>query len=98
MRGVNCKQEGISAMVNTVTASLLGSVLGTPAVRNLFTLVANRRIAEKATLPKANDPDVKAALVTLESADLINLSRNGEKYFVTAKGLKVARDLEKIPF
>lgn len=80
--------------IDAVTGTLLGSVLGSATVRNLFTRIANRRIAETAPL-KAAFPN--ADLEALEKADLISPSSSGEKYYVTAKGLKVARDLEKIP-
>jgi predicted transcriptional regulator len=40
--------------------------------------------------------DVQAALDDMERADLISPASGGEKYHVTAKGLKVARDLEKM--
>jgi len=83
--------------IETVTGSLLGSVLASSVAHNLFKLIANRRIAEKNTLLKTDDPDSsQAALDALESADLINSAGDGQKYYVTAKGLKVARDLEKI--
>jgi hypothetical protein len=80
--------------IETVTGTLLGSVLASSVARNLFTLIANRRIAERGTLSRTIDS--QAALDALESADLISSARAGEKYYVTAKGLKVARDLEKI--
>jgi hypothetical protein len=82
--------------IETVTGTLLGNVLASSGARSLFTLIANRRIAEKNTLLKAGDADSQAALDALEGADLINSVPGGEKYYVTAKGLKVARDLEKI--
>ncbi|MGO4879768.1 MAG: hypothetical protein ACLP59_02970 [Bryobacteraceae bacterium] len=81
--------------IEAVTGSLLGSVLASPAARNPFTLIVNKRIAEKGALPATSDS--QAALAALESADLIGSARGGEKYFVTAKGLKVARDLDKLP-
>jgi predicted transcriptional regulator len=79
-----------------MTVTLLGSVLGSSAVRNLFKTIAGRRIAETAPL-KAENPCADQALEALEKADLIGAASSGEKYYVTAKGLKVARDLEKIP-
>jgi hypothetical protein len=81
--------------IATVTVGLLESVLASSVARNLFTLIANRRIAERGSLPATAES--QAALDKLESADLISSARGGERYYVTAKGLKVARDLEKIP-
>ena len=83
--------------IETVTGTLLGSVLSSDAARGLFTLIANSRIAEKSAL-KASNPNPDAELAALVAADLISSAPNGEKYYVTAKGLKVARDLEKILF
>jgi len=82
--------------IDTVTVTLLGSVLGSSVARNLFTTIANRRITEIAPL-KATNPDADQELDALEKADLIGAAPNGGKYYVTAKGLKVARDLEKLP-
>lgn len=81
--------------IEAVTATLLGSLFSSSAVRSLFTLIANRRIAEKATL-RASNPTPEADLAALVEADLISSAAGGEKYYVTAKGLRVARDLEKI--
>jgi len=82
--------------IDTITATLLGSVLGSSVTRDLFTTIAKRRIAETAPLMAAN-PDADHGLEALKNADLIDASPNGAKYYVTAKGLKVARDLEKLP-
>jgi predicted transcriptional regulator len=81
--------------IAAVTATLLGSLFSSSSVRSLFTLIANKRIAEKATL-KASAPTVEADLAALVEADLISSAPDGEKYYVTAKGLGVARDLDKI--
>ena len=83
-------------VIDATTVALLGSVLGSSAVRNLFTTIANKRIAERDALRAAN-PDADRELEALEEADLISAAPGREKYYVTAKGLKVARDLEKIP-
>ena len=83
-------------VIDTVTVTLLQSVLSSSAVRNLFTTIANSRIAEAAPLKAAN-PDADQELDALEKADLIGSAPDGAKYYVTAKGLKVARDLEKLP-
>jgi hypothetical protein len=82
--------------VNTITVSLLNSVLSSATARKLFTTIASRRIAELASL-KQNDSDAARELEALEDADLIGSAQSGERYYVTAKGLKVARDLEKLP-
>jgi hypothetical protein len=83
-------------MAMDVTFQLLRSVLSSTATLDLFKSIATSRIAEKSTLKAAN-ADVDHELDALKEADLIDTAPNGEKYFVTAKGLKVARDLEKIP-
>ena len=82
--------------IDAVTAALLGSALGSSLARKLFTTIANSRIAEIALLKQAN-PGSDEQLEALAKADLISPTPGGEKYYVTAKGLKVARDLEKIP-
>ena len=82
--------------IDSVTVALLGSVLGSSVTRDLFTTIANRRIAETAPLRAAN-PDADQELDALEKADLIGSAPSSGKYYVTAKGLKVARDLEKLP-
>jgi len=80
--------------VDTVTFTLLTSVLSSEAVRKLFKTIANSRIADKSALTEA-DPQADQALDVLQSADLIGAGADGEKFYVTAKGLKVARDLEQ---
>lgn len=80
--------------VNTV--SLLNSVLSATGARKLFETIATRRIAEKFML-RAEGAEVDRELHALTDADLIGAGANGDKYFVTAKGLRVARDLEKLP-
>jgi predicted transcriptional regulator len=82
--------------IDSVTGALLGSVLASSTARNLFTTIVNRRIAEAASLKAAN-PEADQQLDALEKADLISSAPSGRKYYVTAKGLKVARDLEKLP-
>jgi hypothetical protein len=81
--------------LDVITIAALTGTLSTAGARKLFTTIANKRIAEKSTLriaDRAGDQELEA----LVDADLIGAAP-GEKYFVTAKGLKVARDLEKIP-
>jgi len=82
--------------IDAFTFTLLGSVLRPATTRELFRKIANSRIAE-ATQLKADDPAADQDLGILQSADLIASGSNGSKYYVTAKGLKVARDLEQIP-
>jgi secreted protein with Ig-like and vWFA domain len=82
--------------IDKVAVTLLGSVLGSPIARDLFTTIANKRIAEIAPL-KATHSDADRELDALEEADLIGAAPKSGKYYVTAKGLKVARDLEKLP-
>jgi len=81
--------------IDPITITLLTSVLSSDTVRKLFKTIANNRIAEKSVL-KQTDPEADQALGALQSADLIGAGSEG-KVYVTAKGLKVARDLEQIP-
>jgi hypothetical protein len=81
--------------IDTATVHLLSSALGSPVARKLFTTIANSRIAEIASLKETN-PGADQALDTLERAGLISIGQSGKSYFVTAKGLKVVRDLEQL--
>ena len=81
-------------VIDVTTFSLLASTLATSAARSLFKTIVSRRIAEKASLKTTSVSDEQ--LDALVNADLISLTPHGDKYFVTAKGLKVARDLEQI--
>jgi len=78
--------------IDTLTVTLLTTVLGSPGIRKLFTSIAKSRIAELTSLKKDN-PDADEVLTVLQGADLIGADRLGEKFYVTARGLKVARDL-----
>jgi len=49
------------------------------------------------TTLKADNPEAAKSLPALQSADLIGADSTGEKVYVTAKGLKVARDIESLP-
>jgi hypothetical protein len=80
---------------NPVALDLLVSILRSPSARKLFTTIAANRIAEVTQL-RAADPNVDRELIELQSNDLIGAG-SGEKYYVTAKGLKVARLLENLP-
>ena len=82
--------------IDTLTITLLTSVLSSETVSKLFKTIASNRIADKSLLEKA-DSKADEALDALQSADLIGAGSGGDKYYVTAKGLKVARDLEQIP-
>ncbi|HWF10186.1 MAG TPA: hypothetical protein VG297_17085 [Bryobacteraceae bacterium] len=81
--------------VDAITATLLLSVLNSAEVRKLFTTIARNRVADMAQL-KAVKPETSNDLSALMDADLIGAGSTGGKYYITAKGLKVARDLEKI--
>ena len=83
--------------IDTATVRLLDSVLGSPSTRQLFTTIANRRIAAADRL-KTDHPgvDLSSDLDALEEADLIGAGKERKSYYVTAKGLKVARDLGKL--
>jgi hypothetical protein len=80
----------------TTVGYLMGSVLGPTDIRHLFRVIAQQRIADAASL-RANNADADRELKILEEADLIGASPNQTKYYVTAKGLKVARDLDSLP-
>ena len=82
--------------IDTVTFTLLTSVLSASNVRSLFKTIAEKRIAEKSALEKSSET-AEEELGKLQDADLIGAGADGKRYFVTAKGLKVARDLEQIP-
>jgi predicted transcriptional regulator len=84
--------------LDTASATVLQSVLTSDTLRKLFKTVADRRIAEKDALAKVvpKESDADQQLSTLAQADLIGASTDGKKYFVTAKGLKVARDLDNL--
>jgi hypothetical protein len=82
--------------INDMTVSLLTSVLSSPSTRKLFTTIAAKRIADLVFL-KENDSDAAKELNALKEADLIGSAQSGDKVYVTAKGLQVARDLEKLP-
>jgi hypothetical protein len=84
--------------LDTVTATVLRTVLTSDALKKLFKTVAASRIAEKDALTRVipDESDADQQLNTLAQADLIGASTDGQKYFVTAKGLKVARDLDNV--
>jgi hypothetical protein len=81
--------------IDKLTVTLLKTILDSSSTRKLFKTIAASQIAELATLKEAI-PNADQELKALQSADLIGANRSGEKYFVTAKGLKVARDLEQL--
>jgi hypothetical protein len=81
--------------IDKLTVTLLKTILDSSSTRKLFTTIAASQIAELATLKEAI-PNADQELKALQSADLIGANRSGEKYFVTAKGLKVACDLEQL--
>jgi len=82
--------------IDTVTLTLLKTILDSSTTRKLFTTIAASQIAELASLREAS-PNAAEELSVLQGADLIGADRSGQKFYVTAKGLKVARDLEQLP-
>jgi hypothetical protein len=81
---------------DTTTVSLLTSVLASSAIRDFFKDIARQRFGEIDSL-RAKNEKADQELRILEQADLIGVAPNQTKYYVTAKGLKVARDLENLP-
>jgi hypothetical protein len=84
--------------LDTVTATVLKTVLTSDALKKLFKTVATSRIAEKGALTSviAGESNPEQELDKLTQADLIGASTDGQRYFVTAKGLRVARDLDNL--
>lgn len=80
-------------VVSATTANLLATLFSTPDNLKLFRQIAHQRIVEKSALNGHTDQ-----LGVLQDADLIEANPGGTRFFVTAKGLQVERDLEKIPF
>jgi hypothetical protein len=81
--------------IDAVTVTLLKTILDSSATRKLFTTIAASQIAELASLKEAS-PNADKELEALQGANLIGANPSGEKFYVTAKGLKVARDLEQL--
>jgi hypothetical protein len=75
--------------IDTTTVRLLTSVLSTPLARDLFSSIANKRLAPKNSFQETDQSNIQA----LKEADLIGVASSGENYYVTAKGMKVAEDL-----
>ncbi len=83
--------------IDTITVRLLDSVLSSPSTRQLFTTIANRRIAAEDSLKTDNaDANLSDQFHALQDADLIGVGTGLKRYYVTARGLKVARDLGKL--
>jgi hypothetical protein len=84
--------------LDTIAATVLQTVLTSENLRKLFKTVVDRKIADKSDLAKAvpEGSDAENQLQALTEADLIGPSTDGRKYYVTAKGLKVARDLNNL--
>jgi hypothetical protein len=82
--------------IDTVTFTLLSSTLASEVARKLFKKIAASRIADVDSV-KSDVPDADKQLEALKEADLIGLGDSGKNLYVTSKGLKVARDLEKLP-
>ncbi len=82
--------------IDTTTVRLLQSVLSSPSTRRLFTTIADSRIADEDNLPHELPlEERKHTLQELKMADLIGRGKQN-RFYVTAKGLKVARDLGKL--
>ncbi len=82
--------------IDTITVTLLTSTLASQGARKLFSKIASNCIVNVESL-KSEAPDAEQQLEALKDANLIGLGDSGKNLYVTAKGLKVARDLEKIP-
>ncbi|HEX7728157.1 MAG TPA: hypothetical protein VF392_03905 [Terracidiphilus sp.] len=81
--------------IDAVTATLLSSTLASDVARKLFTKIVVSRIAD-ATSVKTDVPEADKQIEALKEADLIGVGSSGQNVYVTAKGLKVARDLEQM--
>jgi hypothetical protein len=84
----------MGVLLSLTTLQLLDSVLKSEAAREAFKLVASSQIAETSSVKQAVPG---ADLEALKGANLIGSGGGGNKLYVTAKGLQVARDLEKLP-
>jgi hypothetical protein len=90
-------REVESMAIDATTVVLLETTLKAPASRKLFAAIATSRIATAETIKTQVLQSPDEALSALKAADLIGEDTKGTKYYVTAKGLKVARDLESLP-
>ncbi len=89
-------------VVNKITVDLLNTTLASPESRQLFRRIAARRIEEVSSLQKdfpeteENPSALTGKLDALKDDDLIGFGSSKDKLYVTAKGLKVARDLKEL--
>ncbi len=82
--------------IDTITVNLLETVLNPPSIRKVFTTIADMRIADIEKLG-VNHPEITPVVLdTLEHADLIGKGASGRRYYVSARGLKVARNMGKL--
>jgi predicted MarR family transcription regulator len=93
---VRCFWVSALMAIDPVTITVLTSTLASDAARKLFRKIAASRIADVDSLKK-DVPEAQEQLEALKKADLIGLGDSGKNFYVTARGLKVARDLEQIP-
>jgi len=88
---------GILMGIDTSTVALLQSTLATERTRRLFRDIAARRIVSASQLIHTSPTtETDNELKSLQEANLIDLASENAVYYVTAKGLKVARDIAKI--
>ncbi len=80
--------------IDNMTVSLMQSVLSSSRARELFRTIASKQIADSSSLKQSGE-DADRTLDVLEQAGLIGSGSRG-KYYVTAKGIKVARDLNQL--
>ena len=82
--------------INTSTVQLLTTTLASDLRRKLFSAVVQSRIAGEGKLKEISpNDDIGSDLEALKSADLIGVGGESQ-YYVTATGLKVARDLKEL--
>jgi hypothetical protein len=86
-----------SMAIDTSTVVILETTLKAPERRKLFAAIAASRIATVETIKAEILQSPDQALNALKAADLIGEDTKGTKYYITARGLKVARDLESLP-
>jgi hypothetical protein len=80
--------------MEAITLSIISSLISSPDTLTLFRRIANQRIVDKSASNGAGTAD---QLRALKEANLIYGNASDNRYFVTATGLQVARDLEKLP-
>ena len=82
--------------IDTMTVQLLTTTLASDLRKRLFSAVVGNRIANEGKLKEISpDNDISSDLEALKSANLIGVGGESQ-YYVTATGLKVARDLKEL--